>query len=66
MMMVKDVLIYTAIALTAFLGMQLFKGVLTDVPAECREDQFCGGFMQPIPPHDATAIFPNDPHFGER
>ena len=44
MLMVKEALFYSAIAMVAFFCMQLFAGKLTDVQAECRESQFCGGY----------------------
>jgi hypothetical protein len=52
MMMVKDVLIYSSLALFVIFWLQLWNGHLTDVPAECLASQFCGGYMQPIPPPD--------------
>jgi hypothetical protein len=50
MLMVKEALFYSAISMVAFFCMQLFAGKLTDVQAECRESQFCGGYVPPIPP----------------
>jgi hypothetical protein len=73
MMMVKEVLIYSSIALFIFFFVELCAGRFTDGPiAECRADQFCGGYVTPngyvtpIPPQDPIAIFPNDEHYGEK
>jgi hypothetical protein len=53
MMMVKDVIFYSALALFIFVFVELSAGRFTDGPtAVCREDQFCGGYVPPIPPPD--------------
>ena len=70
MLMVKEVIIYSSMALALFFLIQLFNGRIGKYElnplAECRSDQFCGGYEPPIPPHDATATFPNDAHYGDK
>ena len=43
MMMVKEVIIYSSIALFAVFFIHFFEGKFSPAPAECRADQICGG-----------------------